>query len=214
VRRPSTVLQRILSQHRVVQHHQLRTLVLALAPEPKAQDKQRAPAGDERRPVHDRNIERRRVGEAEDDEESNDVQAADRVDNVARRAAHPEPAPRHVGAAAEQMRQDGAEVRQSRQDDEGADEGVEGDGGADVDAAHDGADDAAEDCCVEGVVEDGMDLREEVGKGGGVVARERPEGSAGGEVAADAGEERGQEGDDEEANGSSVASGCLAIDVG
>lgn len=71
--RSSRLLQRILRQHRIIQLHQLRALILTLSPEPKARDEQRAAARDERRPIHDSDAERRRVREAEDNQERHDV---------------------------------------------------------------------------------------------------------------------------------------------
>lgn len=51
-------------------------------------------------------------------------------------------------------------------------------------------------------------------EGRGVVARERPEGAAGGDVGADGGAEDGEEDDEEEAEGATVAGGGLVVDGG
>lgn len=183
-------------------------------PEPEGRDEDRQSAGDERGPVHHRKLERRRVREAEDHDEGDDVQAANRVNDVTGSSAHPEPTRRHVGAAAEQMGQDGTEVRESREDYERPDEGVEGDWGPDEDTAHERADDAAEERCVEGIVEGRMDLGKEAAERGGVVPRERPERSTCRDITSDAVNKRGQKGHDKKTDSSRIASCRLAVDIG
>ena len=96
----------------------------------------------------------------------------------------------------EEVGEDGGEVGEGGEDDEAADEGGEGDFGAHVDAAEKGAENGAEQDSVGGVAVTGGDLAEEMREWSGVVAGEGPEGTGGGEVEADAGDEEGEEGED------------------
>lgn len=59
-----------------------------------------------------------------------------------------------------------------------------------------------------------VDVGEEAGEGRGVVAGESPEAAAGGDVAAYATDEVGEEGEEEEADGAGFCGGGLAVDFG
>ena len=95
------------------------------------------------------------------------------------------------------MREDGGEVGEAGEDDEGVDEGVEGGLGAEVDAGEDGGDEGAEEDGVEGVAVLGAHAAEGARERRRVVACQGPEDPAGGQVAAEDGDQVRENGDDE-----------------
>ena len=214
IKRAKSLLDGILGQHVIFQRDELRARVGALPDEPEDSDEDGKGARDQRRVVHRRRSNRHREGEAEDDDEDDNPRAGDGVDDEARGALHPEVAGRDLRALGEEVRQDGGEVGERGEDDEGADERAEGRGVADVDASQERADDGAGDDGVEGVLVAGVDAAKDAAAGDGVVARHGPEDAAGGEHAADDGDEGGEEGDDEEAQGAAVGTRRLTVDLG
>lgn len=204
----------ILRQHLPANRHKLRSDITSPPHKPKPSYEKRQPPRDQTCIIHRLRRHGQREREAENNDKRHDVQHGCRIHDIPNRALHPEPAGRDVRTAAKQVRQDGGEVGEGGENDVGADEGVEGGGGADVDAAHDGADDAAEGDGVERVLESRMHAAEELGRGGRVVAGERPESAGCGDVAADGGAEGGQEGEDEQADGAAGGAGGLAVDFG
>lgn len=112
------------------------------------------------------------------------------------------------------MRKNSSGIRQGRQDDERADEGAECGGVTDVDTAEDDSDQAADEDRVERVLEAVVDSTEVAAEGGSAVAGQCPEDTAGGEVAADDGDEEWQHGDDDEAERAAAGAGDLEVDFG
>lgn len=111
------------------------------------------------------------------------------------------------------MREDGRKVREGRELDIGANEGVESSGRADIDACKDRDEQAADQRCIERIVHLAVDAAKPAAEGGGIVPRKRPESSAGGDVAADAGDQGGQKRNDQQAESTSSRPGCLAVDL-
>lgn len=110
------------------------------------------------------------------------------------------------------MRQQRADEARGGKHDEGPHECCEGRGVHDLDDRQQSADDGAHDRCVEGVAEARVDLTYPVRVRDCVVACERVQHAAGGEVAADAGAEGGEKDDDEETEGAAAGVGRLAVD--
>jgi hypothetical protein len=108
----------------------------------------------------------------------------------------------------------GHEVRQTGQLHEASDESAEGGGRAEVDASQDGNNTTAHQGGVEGVLELGVDVAEPVGEGGGTIARNGPQGTTGGNIAASGSDQSGQESHNQKTQGTTTSSSSLVVDLG
>lgn len=105
-------LFRVLSKLAVAQRDGVRPLVVALPEEPPHGHEDGQTSGHQTGVVHRLRVGRKRVREAEDDDERDDVDAAQDVDGVANGGLHPEIARRDRRAPGEDVRQNGEEVRE------------------------------------------------------------------------------------------------------
>lgn len=137
-------------------------------------------------------------GETEDDNEDNNVQAADRVHHIANPAFHEEGAWGDALAASQEMRQDGCQIREGGQLYVASHEGVKSGGRTDIDDTKYRDYDNADTSGIEWVVVHRVHLAEEAGERGSVVAGESPEDSTSGDVAAYTGDKCRKEGDNEQ----------------
>ena len=85
------------------------------------------------------------------------------------------------------MREDISEVRQGGKLNIGPDKSVESSGRADVDASEDGDHAATDKSSIERIVQARINLPDPSGKGCRIVSSQCPQGAAGGDVAANAG---------------------------
>jgi len=115
----------ILHQSFVGQGDVLRTLVRALADEPPHGDKDGQTTGHQTGVVHRGSLGGQSVGEAEDDDEGDDVDAGQNVDDVSDLVVHEEEAGNEGGAASENVGKDGHEVGKTGQLHEASDESAE-----------------------------------------------------------------------------------------
>ena len=205
---------RIFHNRLIRQRDILRSLVRTLADEPPDSDEDRQTTSHQTGVVHSGGLSRESIGEAEDDDEGDNIRASERVNDEADRVIHEEATRNERGAAGQDVREDSHEVGKTGQLHEAADEGVESRGRAEVDAGQDGDDAAAGERGVEGVVEGRVDVAEPFREGRCAVARQCPESSAGGDVAASGCDQGGQEGDEQKAQSAAAGAGGLVVDLG
>ena len=176
--------------------------------------KHRHPAHDHARVVHRGGIERHRRWETIDDDPDSHVSARQRGDGVEHRRGHGEGSADDVRPAGKDVGRDEGQVRATGHDDERPDESRKGGAIAHVDGAEQAVEHGAGERRVERVLLRGVYAADPRAAWCGVVAAQRPQHAARGDVCADVCAEGGEVDDDEEAEGAGNGVGGLAVEVG
>jgi len=164
----------ILHQSLVSQGDVLGSLVRALANEPPDADEDGKATGHQTGVVHRGSLGGQGVGEAEDDNKGDDVDARQGVDNIANLVVHEEESGNEGRAAGENVGEDGHEIGKTGQLHEASNESTEGGSRAEVNASENRYNATAHQGGIEGVLEGAVDVAQPVGEWGGTVARNGP----------------------------------------